>query len=82
MVERVENVGAVDAALRIILGTVFILSIVFNTFHQHQTLLGGLGIYLIITGAIKICWFYELINFDTTRSEKNIVDLDKLKNRK
>ena len=64
-----ENEGMVDQALRIILGALFIGSLTFNVYPQHQTLIGVLGVYLFMSGYSGTCLIYPFINLDTRRGE-------------
>lgn len=67
----VGNLGKVDQAIRLILGSVLIGSLAFNVYPQHETLIGVLGVYFIMSGYSGTCLIYSFLKLDTSRGEKD-----------
>ena len=65
------NIGKVDQAMRIIMGSIFLGTIAYAVSPIIQTLLGSLGIYLIVSSGSGSCLIYSLLNINTRRSEKD-----------
>ncbi len=63
------NTGKIDQAIRLILGSVLIGSLAFNVYPQHQTLIGGLGVYLIMAGYSGTCLIYGILRLNTCKGE-------------
>jgi uncharacterized membrane protein HdeD (DUF308 family) len=56
-----NNVGKLDRIIRVILG----ILLVGNVFIGLQTVIGWVGLILIITGLFGICPLYSLIGINT-----------------
>lgn len=56
-----NNVGKVDRVIRIILGVL----LVGNVFVGLQTVIGWVGVILIVTGLFGICPLYSLLGINT-----------------
>ena len=56
------NVGGLDRAARVLLGTVVVL-----TGHYYQSYLGFLGFVFILTGLISFCPFYIPLKINTKK---------------
>ena len=56
-----NNVGKVDRVIRVILGVL----LVGNVFVGLQTVIGWVGVILIVTGLFGICPLYSLLGINT-----------------
>lgn len=62
-----QNVGKVDRIIRVIVGTL----LVGNVFIGLQTVVGWIGLILIVTGLFGTCPVYSLLGINTkTMGEK------------
>ncbi len=64
-----ENVGKVDQAIRLISGSVLIGSLTFNAIPAPPTIVGVIGIYLVMSGYSGTCLIYSLLNLNTRQGE-------------
>ncbi len=64
-----ENVGKVDQAIRLILGSVLIGSLTFNVIPAPPTIVGVIGIYLVMSGYSGTGMIYSLLNLNTRQGE-------------
>ena len=69
---RMTNVGAADAAIRVVLGLVLLSAIlVLDGRERRLGLLGLLGLLPLLTAAVRICPLYSILGIETCPAPEN-----------